>query len=116
VSGQAKDALEVLRKGSSPTAQRRLASAKTTKQTEAARGGADRRSASSTAGRGMVAGSLAISDLDVDVLGLADVLSADYDPRAAGLTVKGRGGASGKRLFSGATGSNLGIPGFGSVG
>lgn len=106
------DALESLRKEVADSVAA-LAAAKTAKQTEAAR--QRREHAQQQLDRwaeGMVAGSLAIADLDIDVLGVADVLSPSFDPRAAGLTVRGRGGAGGKRIFSGATGHDLGIPGL----
>ncbi len=61
---------------------------------------------------GLVAGTLSIDKLDIDVFGLSDVLSPGYDPQAAGLGVQGRGGASKRRLFTGATGTRLGIPGL----
>jgi hypothetical protein len=64
---------------------------------------------------GLVAESLAVHDLDVDVLGLGDILSDAYDPEAAlenGIEVRGRGGRSGKRIFSGASGRNVSIPGL----
>lgn len=106
------DALQVLRKEVADSVAA-LAAARTAKQAEAAR--ARRERAQRELDRwaeGLVAGSLAIADLDIGVLGLADVLSPSFDPQAAGLTVSGRGGAGGKRIFSGATGSDLGIPGL----
>ncbi|MGH8573994.1 MAG: hypothetical protein ACREX8_15685, partial [Gammaproteobacteria bacterium] len=49
------------------------------------------------------------------MFGLGDVLSEADDPASAlegGVEVKGRGGPSGKRIFSSATGTNVGIPGL----
>jgi hypothetical protein len=64
---------------------------------------------------GMVARSLAVNDLDVDVTGLGDVLSSSFDPAGAldgGVHVRGRGGPGHKRIFSGATGVDVAIPGL----
>ncbi len=64
---------------------------------------------------GMIAKSLAVSNLDVDVTGLGDVLSNSFDltgALAGGIGVHGRGGAGGTRMFSGATGVDVGIPGL----
>ena len=63
---------------------------------------------------GIVARSLAVTDLDIDVTGLGDVLSDPFDPAASigGVSVRGRGGASRKRIFSTATGLDVGIPGL----
>jgi hypothetical protein len=65
---------------------------------------------------GMVARSLAVSDLDVDVTGLSDVLSSSHDSAAAlggsGVRLRGRGGPGHKRIFSGATGVDVAIPGL----
>jgi hypothetical protein len=90
-----------------------VAKARTPKQTAAARQRRDtaQQQLDRWAER-LVAGSLAVNDLDVGVTQLGDVLSPAYDPSAAAPLLQGKGGASGKRIFSGVAGTDLRIPGL----
>lgn len=93
-----------------------LSIAKTKKQKQAAQDRRDQTQARLDRwAEGLVAESLAINDLDVDVFGLGDILSEAYDPASAlegGIEIKGRGGPGGKRIFSSAVATNVGIPGL----
>ena len=97
-------------------AEAELAKAKTKKQKAEAQ---ERRNQAQTQldrwAEGLIAETLAVKDLDVDVIGLGDVMSEAYDPASAlesGVEARGRGGSTGKRMFTGVTGTNVGLPGL----